>query len=94
MLFCLYARFKPDVEQRRDALHELFNEHLMQRFIQIHLGAPLFDDQGRRSGILMVIEADDIEKVRHFLRISPYAEADLYENVDIQRMDLQVGRVG
>ena len=93
MLYSVYATFKPDAEARRDELHEQFNQHLMQRFIQIRDAGPMFDD-GRRTGILLLIEADDIEKVRHFVKLSPYTQANLYDTVEIRQLDIQVGRLG
>jgi uncharacterized protein YciI len=92
LLYSVYATFKPDSEARRLELHEQYNDHLMQRFIQIRLGGPLFED-GRRAGVLLLIEADDIEKVRHFVQLSPYEEAGLYESVEIRRLDVEVGRI-
>jgi uncharacterized protein YciI len=93
VLYSVYATFKPDVEARRDELHEQYNDHLMQRFIQIRLAGPMFED-GRRTGIMLLIESDDIEKVQHFVRMSPYEEAGLYSSVEIRRLDVQVGRLG
>ncbi|MBV9750129.1 MAG: hypothetical protein JO157_15065 [Acetobacteraceae bacterium] len=94
MLYSVYATFKPDAEERRDELHEQFNQHLMQRFIHIRVAGPMFDEDRRRTGILLLIEADDIEKVRHFVRISPYTEANLYDTIEIRELDVQVGRLG
>ena len=38
MLFAITAHFRPGSEAKREAIHESYNEHLMQRTPRILLG--------------------------------------------------------
>ena len=67
MLFVVAGRFRPDVEAQRDAIHESYNEHLAQRVARVHFGGPLYDAAGRRSGVLLVVEAVDFPLAERFL---------------------------
>ena len=94
MLFVLNARFNPGVEAVRQAIHERFNEHLMQRASRVRYGGPLFDDQGARTGVLLIVEAADLEAARRFVSDSPYEQAGLYESVQISELRPEVGGLG
>ena len=91
MLYAVYAHFKPGAEARRDELHPEFNDHLMQDALQIHLGGPLRNEEGGRTGILMIIEAASVELIERFVASSPYTKAGLYESLRIDRFDPEVG---
>jgi uncharacterized protein YciI len=92
MLFSVIGRFKPGVEAERDALHEQFSDHLRQPLLHIRLaGAVRHPDTGERQGVLLLIEADDRQAVDHFLELSPYVKAGLYERVYIDELVIEAG---
>jgi uncharacterized protein YciI len=92
MLYSVIARFKPGMEAERDALHEQFGDHLRQPLMHIRLaGAVRHADTGERQGVLLLIEADDRRQVDHFLELSPYAKAGLYERVYIDELEIEAG---
>jgi uncharacterized protein YciI len=93
MLFLGIARFKPDIEARRDALHVAFSAYLMQLNPRIRLGGPIFDESGVRSGVFMLLESDSIETIRGFMGSGPYAKAGLYERIEIDVLRLEVGHL-
>jgi uncharacterized protein YciI len=92
MLFSVIARFKPGVEAARDALHEQFGDHLRQPLLHIRLtGALRHTQSGERQGVLLLIEADDRRAVDHFLELSPYGQAGLYERVYVDELAIEAG---
>ncbi len=93
MLFAMYGRFKPDVEDKRKEIHERYNEHLSQRVSPVHFGGPIYDEHGRRAGVLWIVEAPDFAAAQAFLRHSPYEQAGLYEETQISEIRPEVGRV-
>ena len=93
MLHAVHALFRPGTKASRDALEETTSANLEQPFLTIHLAGPLLDKDGNRSGILMIMEADDIETVRTFVANSRYQKAGIYETVRIDRFAPEVGKI-
>jgi uncharacterized protein YciI len=92
MLFSVIGRFRPGVEVERDALHEQFGDHLRQPLLHIRLaGAVRHSETGERQGVLLLIEADGRQAVDHFLGLSPYALAGLYEQVYVDELVIEAG---
>jgi uncharacterized protein YciI len=92
VLYSVIARFRPGVEAERDALHEAFSDHLRQPLLHIRLaGAIRHADTGEREGVLLLIESDDRQAVDHFLELSPYRVAGLYERINIDELVIEAG---
>ena len=91
MLFVVTGRFKADIEAERVAIHESYNEHLMQRTAHVRFGGQLFDEKGSRTGVLLVIEVRDLQAAEAFLKSSPYDNAGLYERADIAEIRPEIG---
>jgi uncharacterized protein YciI len=92
MLFSVIGRFKAGVEAQRVALHEQFGDHLRQPLMHIRLaGAVRHADTGELQGVLLLIEAENRIAVDHFLGLSPYAIAGLYERVDVDELVIEAG---
>jgi uncharacterized protein YciI len=91
MLFAIAAYFGPDAEVQRQKIHERYNEHLRQRTDRVHLAGPLFDANGERTGVLLIIEAVDFPAAQEFLRVSPYTEAGLYSRTEVSEFRPEVG---
>jgi uncharacterized protein YciI len=53
----------------------------------------LCDARGERVGFLALMEADDPEVVQAFVQSSPYTEAGLYEHIQVDIMNLEIGRL-
>ncbi len=94
VLFALHARFRPDAEARRNEIHEQFSAHLGQTLTRVRLGGSLRGPDGARTGVLLLVEADDLEQAKHFAATSPYALAGLYERVEVDLLDLEAGSLG
>ena len=91
MMFVLTGHFRAGAEARRQAIHEGYNEHLRQRAAHVRFGGPLFDEAGRRSGVLLVVEVADRAAADAFLQASPYQLAGLYERTEVAEIRPEVG---
>ena len=94
MLYAVKARFRPGTEERRAALSTEFGQHIRQPLLHIRLLGALLDDHGRRSGMMMLMEADDRELVQNFLDQSPYSRERLYDDLDIEEFQIEAGSLG
>jgi len=94
MLYAVKARFRPETEERRTALSTEFSQHIRQPLLHIRLVGALLDGNGRRSGILMLMEADGRGQVQNFLDQSPYSREGLYEDLDIDELQIEAGSLG
>jgi uncharacterized protein len=94
MLYAVKARFRPGSDERRNALATEFSQHIRQPLLHIRLLGALLDGDGRRSGLLMLMEADGRELVQNFLDQSPYSREGLYDDLDIEEMQIEAGSLG
>jgi uncharacterized protein YciI len=94
VLFFGVARFRPGVQAQHEALKSAFSTHMMQPLSpRIRLAGAILDASGGQSGVFMLLEADSIGAVRRFLKDSPYVQANLYERIEIDALQLEVGHV-
>ena len=91
MLYLVTARFRPGVEAQHEALSEAFGDHMRQPLLRIRLVGALRDEQGRREGLLMMMEAEDRPQLDHFLELSPYRQAGLYRSIDVDVLQIEAG---
>ena len=91
MLFVVTGYFKPGAEAERLEIHERYNEHLMQRVAHVRFGGPLLDDNGARTGVMLVIDVADRQTAEAFLSSSPYEAAGLYARTDVTEIRPEIG---
>ena len=91
MLYFVIARFKPDTEAHRTELTQDFGEHMRQPLMHIRLVGALRDEQGARTGVLLIMEAQDRDQLERFLQASPYRRAGLYRSVDVEVLEIEAG---
>lgn len=94
MLYAVRARFRDGTEERRAALSTEFSQHIRQPLLHIRLLGALLDGNGRRSGMLMLMEADTRELVQSFLEQSPFSRERLYEDLEIDELQIEAGSLG
>ena len=94
MLYAVKARFRPCTEERRAALSTEFGQHIRQPLLHIRLLGALLDDNQRRSGMLMLMEADGREPVQNFLDQSPYSRDGVYADLEIEEFQIEAGSLG
>jgi len=93
VLYAINCRYKPGIEEQHAALAVSFGDHMRQPLLHIRLAGVLCDSAGNRVGFFALMEADDPDVVHAFIRSSPYTEAGLYESVQIDTMNLEIGRL-
>lgn len=93
MLYAVFGFFKPGIDPDQPGLVTDLNEHLAQPAMQLRLAGFLRDPDGRKTGVLALLEADTPERPNAYLKNSPFYAAGLYERVEVAEYDLQVGRL-
>jgi uncharacterized protein YciI len=91
MLFSIHALDKPDIAERRKAVHGEHVAHLKsaKNFgVSVTVGGPLVADDGKSSiGSLIVIEAPDRAAAENFSRADPFHKNGIWDKVEIRRFD-------
>ena len=94
MLYAVKARFRPETAEQRAALSSEFSQHIGQPLLHIRLIGALLDGNGQRSGVLMLMEADRRELVQNFLDQSPFTRENVYEDLQIDELQIEAGSLG
>ncbi len=90
-LYALTARFKLGSEGQRSGLATDFGDHMRQPLLHIRLVSVLLDDAGKRTGLLILMEAQGRDVVERFLQSSPFEKAGVYESVIIEEARIEAG---
>jgi uncharacterized protein YciI len=94
MLYAVTGRFRPGTEEQRAALSAEFSQHVGQPLLHIRLLGALLDGSGRRTGMMMLMEAEAPEHVQSFIDESPFARERLYDALDIDELQIEAGSLG
>jgi uncharacterized protein YciI/hemerythrin-like domain-containing protein len=85
--FIVFATDKPGSADLRAATRPEHRQYLHggHEGIRLHHAGPTLSDDGRSmNGTLLVVEADDIARVRRFVAEDPYSRAGLFAEVTIR----------
>jgi uncharacterized protein YciI len=83
-LFSLVCIDKPDSLALRQSTRPAHLDYMDATGL-VRLGGPLLDPQGESPiGSLLIVEADDLAAVEAFAAADPYAQAGLFERVEIR----------
>jgi uncharacterized protein YciI len=83
-LFSLVCIDKPDSLALRQSTRPRHLDYMDATGV-VRLGGPLLDPQGESPiGSLLIVEADDLAAVEAFAAADPYAQAGLFERVEIR----------
>jgi uncharacterized protein len=93
-LFTLVCQDKPEALDLRLATREAHLAYLRGFGDQVKLAGPLLDTEGRPAGSLLVFEAESLDEAERFAAGDPYAQAGLFEQVDISGFRAVIGGVG
>ena len=94
VLFFGVARFRPGVQAQHEALKSSFNAHYDAASQPSNLSGCRHSRRLWRSiRRVHAVEADSIGAIRQFLKDSPYAQANLYEQIEIDALQLEVGHL-
>ena len=59
----------------------------------VKLGGPFLDDAGAMAGSMLIIEAEDMAAAKAFSAADPYAQAGLFERVEIRAFKATLGEL-
>jgi hypothetical protein len=85
--FAIFAIDLPGALARREAVRERHRAYLRTPHADgtvAVLGGPLLDDGGRMNGSLIVLRAPSRAAAERFLAGDPYAEAAIFERVELR----------
>ena len=91
MLFAWMGFMKAGDEMISQEVNQATNECLQQPYLTIHSVGPLCDENGRRSAMLMIFEADDRATAEALVENSPYRRAGLYSEHHLFEYRNEVG---
>lgn len=77
MQFAWIGFLKNGADADQDVLHQA-TDFLEQPFIRIQSAGSLRDGDGRRSGMMMIFDADDRPTAEALVAASPFLKAGLY----------------
>jgi len=86
MLFALLCKDKPGHLNVRMDTRPTHIEHLNRLNAEgtLKIAGPFLDDDGKPCGSLIIIEAESKEAARALADADPYAQAGLFESVEVQ----------
>lgn len=90
-IFALMCFDKPGALPTRVATREAHLAYLHSRKLDRY-GGPLLDENGDPCGSLIVIEVDDLAAAQAFAAADPYAQAGLFERVEIRGLRRTLGQ--
>ncbi len=92
MLFALICTDKPGAQDLRTATRDAHLEFLGAHRDKVVLGGPFTtEDASGMNGSLIVMQGDSIDEVRAIAEQDPYAQAGLFESVDVRPWKWTVG---
>lgn len=91
--FAIHALDKPGMLATREALRPGHRARLRDHdfALTVRVGGPLTDAVGAMVGTLLIVEAEDFGEVERFFAGDPYAQAGIFERVDIRPFNWGLG---
>ena len=91
--FVLTCLDKPAALEVRLANRDKHFAYLAEHPGFVRVAGPFLGDDGKMTGSLMIVEAQDVDAVRAFAAADPYALAGLFERVEIRAWRPTIGAV-
>ena len=91
MLYTVFSRITPDAAPLSDRQANEFNDYLQQPVLRIHLAGWVKDDQGRKVGGLVILEAPDLATAQSFARASPLHKAGVTATLHVDAFFPEIG---
>ena len=89
-LYVIICRDKPGNLETRKANRDAHLAYIDATGVVQQAGAFL-DDSGEMSGSLLILDVSDLTAAKDWAANDPYAKADLFEDVSIQRWNRVIG---
>ena len=91
MLFAWIGFIRDGNETIPQVVQHQVNEFLQQPYMPIEAVGPLCDENGRRSAMLMLFEAEDRSAAEALVANSPYRKAGLYKDYHLYEFKNEIG---
>lgn len=94
MLFAIICTDKKNSLDLRKRTREQHLDYIKPLGDRLKLAGPFYqgDDMGDMNGSLLVVETDTLEQARKIAAADPYAQAGLFETVEIRPWNLLINR--
>ena len=89
--FILLCHDKADSLPLRQETRERHLDYIAEKGSAVLLAGPMLNENGQPVGSMLVIDAADAEAAQRFAQADPYAEAGLFENVEIKPYRIVTG---
>ena len=89
-LFVLTCIDKPNALETRMAAREAHLAYVRGSGMA-RLGGPFLDEAGGMAGSMLIIEAEDLVSAKAFSEADPYAQAGLFQSVDVRPFKVTLG---
>jgi len=85
MYFVVYATDRPSVRALRAQTKSRHSAHLDagSTHVRVVQSGPWLDSSGAEAGSLLIVEAAELRAVEAFVDADPYAQAGLFERIEI-----------
>lgn len=93
-LYVLVCHDKPNSLELRMATREAHLAYARAQSGKVKLGGPILDAKGDMAGSLLIFDTEDVADVEAFTANDPYAEAGLFDRVEILPFKTTVGSLG
>ncbi|MBM3364332.1 MAG: YciI family protein [Betaproteobacteria bacterium] len=88
MYYLVLATDAPDTAAKREEIGPIHRAHLRHpgnHRVKVHLGGPTLTMQHEQTnGTLLIVEADEMDAVSEFMADDPYAQAGVFQSVEIR----------
>lgn len=91
MLFVVIGMDKENSGELRAATRASHLEFLNNLGGNLKLAGPFLDEDANKIGSLLIIEADNLQKLEELLQQEPYVKAGLFKELSIKLWDYSCG---
>ncbi len=96
MYYLVLATDAPDTASKREEIgpiHRAYLRHPGNHRVKVHLGGPTLTMQHEQTnGTLLIVEADAMSAVSEFVADDPYAQAGVFQSVEIRPWSWTLGQ--
>ena len=90
MLFVWLGFFKDGAEPDQQVQQEI-TDFLQQPYVPIRAAGALRDSEGKREGMMMIFEAEDLAAAQALVSTSPILRAGLYQDHHLLEYQNEIG---
>ena len=91
--FVLTAKDKPGALPLRVATRPAHLEWIAQHRDMIRIAGPLLDEAGEMIGSLFILEAESLVQAKTVVAADPFAQAGVFETVEVTPWRVSIGEV-